>query len=54
MVEHGIGIVGGQEGAGEDHGMESDIVLAHELIELHILRVLPPFLPFVLHIVGSD
>ena len=31
----------------EDHSMESDIVLAHELIQLDVVLVLPPLLPEV-------
>ena len=27
--------------------MEGNIVLGHELVELHIFRVLPPFLPLL-------
>ena len=33
--------------------MESDIVFAHELIELHILLILPPLSPLI-SVISSD
>lgn len=54
MVEHGVVILGGEECAGEDDTVEGDVVLAHELVELHVLRVLPPPLPAGVGVVGSD
>jgi hypothetical protein len=38
---------------GENDSVEWHIVLAHELIQLYIVRVLPPFLP-VWGIIGSN
>lgn len=35
------------QGRWEDHSMESHVVFSHELIQLHILLVLPPLLPLV-------
>lgn len=34
--------------------MEGDVVLAHELVELDVLRVLPPLVPLLLRVVGRD
>lgn len=53
VVEHGEGVGGTQEGAGEDHGVEGYVVFAHELVELNVVVVLPPLFPF-LAVVSSD
>lgn len=39
--------------AGEDNAMERDVILPNELVEVNILRVLPPQFP-VFHEVRSD
>jgi len=52
-LEHGPGLASGQEGGGEDHSVESQVVLSHELVQLHVLSVLPPLLPLVA-VVGGD
>lgn len=36
----------------EEHGVEVDIVLAHELVKAHVLRVEPPFLPVGCEVCG--
>ena len=53
MVEQCVVVLGSQQAAWEHDGMEWDIVLGHELVELDIVRVLPPFLP-LLCVAGSD
>ena len=53
MVEQCIVVLSSQQGSWEHDGMEPDIVLDHELVELDIARVLPPFLP-LLCVAGSD
>ena len=46
-------IFGSDQGGWEHHSMERDIILAHELIKLDVLRVLPPLLIVLLEQVGS-
>ena len=53
MVEQCIVVLRAQQGAREHDSMERDVVLGHELVELDIVRVLPPFLP-LLCVAGSD
>jgi hypothetical protein len=54
MVKHSVWVLGAQEGAREDHSVESDIILAHKLIKLYVLGVLPPLLPLILSVVSSN
>ena len=42
-----------QQSGREDDSVKRDVVLAHELNQLHIIGVLPPRLP-VANIIGSD
>ena len=42
-----------KQGAGEDHAVEGDIVLGHELPVLNLLGILPPQLP-VACVLGRD
>ena len=45
-VQHGVVVRGRQQRCREDHRMEGDVVLADELIQLHVaLGRLPPALP---------
>ena len=53
-MEHRVWVLGAQEGTREDHTVESDIILAHKLIKLHVLGVLPPLLPLILSVVSSN
>ena len=39
------GVPCAQQGAGEHHAVEGNVVLGHELPVLHVVRVLPPQLP---------
>jgi hypothetical protein len=41
-VEKSPVVTGGHQGGREDDAVERDVVLAHELVELHVLGVLPP------------
>jgi len=38
---------------GEDHSVECNVILAHELVKLDVIGVLPPLLPLV-SVVGRD
>lgn len=53
VVEEGPALLGGDEAGGEDDGVEGDVVLAHELEELHVLTD-PPGLVALLQQVRSD
>jgi hypothetical protein len=53
VMQEGPALLGGDETGGEDHGMEGDVVLAHELEEFDVL-VDPPVLVGFLEEVGSD
>ena len=53
MVEHGPFVACTDLGTRENDCMKGYIVLAHELIELDILRISPPELP-ILCIIGSN
>ena len=44
-LHHGPGLPSSQQGGWEDDSVEGDIVLAHELDEVHVLWILPPCLP---------
>ena len=46
-MQFGPGLLRTNHGRWEDHSVERDVVLAHELVELDILLVLPPLLPLV-------
>ncbi len=37
----------------KDHSVEGNVILSHELIQLHFGRILPPLLPLI-GVVGSD
>ena len=53
MVEQGVIVFGTNQRTGEHHSVKGNIVLGHELVELNLLWILPPPLPF-LSIAGSD
>ncbi len=53
MIKQGVIVVGTNQRTGKDHGVEGYVVLGHELVELYLLRVLPPFLP-ILRVAGRD
>lgn len=53
VMQQGPALLGGDETGGEDDGVEGDVVLAHELEELHVLAD-PPVLVGLLEVVGSD
>ena len=53
-MQHGVRVMSRQESAGEDHTVEGNVILAHELIELDVLWVLPPEFPIVLDVVSSN
>lgn len=45
-VQHGMTVIARQQCSREDHRVESDIILANELIQLHVgIACLPPALP---------
>ena len=46
-MELGPWLFGADEGRREDNSVESNVVLAHELVQLDILLVLPPLFPLV-------
>ena len=45
MVDQGPLVAGAQQGCWEDDGVEGDVVLGHELVELNLVWVAPPPLP---------
>ena len=47
MSAHRVPFAGAQLHGRKDDRMERYVVFRHELVELHLVRVLPPFLPFV-------
>jgi len=47
VVEEGVVILCPYQRAGKDNSVEGHIVLGHELIQLHLPRVLPPLLPLI-------
>ena len=47
MVEEGVVILCPQQRAGKDNSVERHVVLGHELVQLHLLRVLPPLFPLI-------
>ena len=53
MIDEGVVVIGSKEGAREDNRVERNIVLSHELVELYLVRVLPPFFPLRC-VAGSD
>ena len=53
MVEQSVVAVSTKQGAWKDNSVERNVVLGHELVELHFLGVLPPLLPLI-SIAGSD
>ena len=53
MIKKSVAILCSNEGTGEHDSVEGDIVLGHELIELYLVRILPPFLP-LLCVTGCD
>ena len=53
-MQHRVWVACAKERAREYNTVEGDVVLAHELVELHVLRVLPPPLPAGVGVVGSD
>lgn len=52
-MEFGPGLSCADQGRREDHGVEGDVVFAHELEKFNLFFILPPFLP-LLSVVGSD
>ena len=53
MVQHGPLVAGTKLRRGKDDGVEGNVVLAHELVQADILRVVPPLLPLIC-VVRSD
>ena len=53
MIKESVVVLSSNKGTGKDDGMEGDIVLSHELVELYLFRILPPFLP-LLRVTGCD
>ena len=53
MVKEGVVVIRSHQRGREDHSVEGDVILPHELVKLDILRVLPPLLP-LLGVSGSD
>ena len=53
MVEQSVVAVSPKQGAWKDNSVEGNVVLGHELVELHFLGVLPPLLPLI-SVAGSD
>jgi len=47
VVEEGVVILCPYQRAGKDNSVEGHIVLGHELIQLHLLRILPPLRPLI-------
>lgn len=52
MVQHGPWSSVTELDAWEEHGVEVDVVLAHELIKTYVLLVEPPFLPVRCQVCG--
>ena len=46
MIDDGVSVIGPQERAWEHDRVERNVVLRHELVQLHVVRVLPPLSPF--------
>ena len=53
LTDQRPGVVRAHQRAGEDDGVEGDVVLAHELHQTDLLGVAPPLLP-LLGVVGGD
>jgi len=53
VVEQSVVAFSPKQGAWKDDSMEGNVILGHELVELHSLWVLPPLLPLV-SVAGSD
>lgn len=53
MIEKRVIVLRSYEGTREHDRVEGDIVLRHKLVQLDLIRILPPFLP-VLSVAGSD
>lgn len=53
MVEQGVIVVSSQQRRWEDHSVERNIVFGHELVELDLVRILPPSFP-LLGVAGSN
>ena len=53
MVEQSVVAVSTKQGAWKDNSVKRNVVLGHELVELHFLGVLPPLLPLI-SVAGSD
>ena len=47
VVEEGVVILCPYQRAGKDNSVEGHIVLGHELVQLHLPRVLPPLFPLI-------
>ena len=52
-TQQGAAYLGSNQGGREDDAVERHVVLGHELVELHLLGILPPLLP-LLRVVGCD
>ena len=45
VVEEGVVVLSAKQGTWEHDGVEWNVVLGHELVELDLLGILPPSLP---------
>ena len=53
MIQESIVFIRSELGTWEDDSVEGNVVLGHELVELNLLGILPPFLP-VFRVAGRD
>jgi hypothetical protein len=44
-MQHGPRPSIGKQDGREEHGVEIDVILSHELVELNVLRIEPPLFP---------
>ena len=53
VIQESIVFIRSELGTWEDDSVEGNVVLGHELVELNLLGILPPFLP-VFCVAGRD
>ena len=53
VIQESVVFIRSELGTREDDSVEGNVVLGHELVELNLLGILPPFLP-VFRVAGRD
>ena len=53
VIQESVVFIRSELGTREDDSVEGNVVLGHELVELNLLGILPPFLP-VFCVAGRD